>query len=433
MKTVKTLLVYALALIGLTLVFLGLLYISGLFPQARIAENLSASRYQFEADEASPQPSDIRRWSDRIDAYSEQLMLTHAYYMDTRADPASVAANPGYLREDFSTSRGFSDVLEDGAAPNFFYQRYWMGFRAYLRPGLSLFTYPQLRRIHMVTVLLLFSLALLQLSRRTGGSLLWPMLLALSFVLCNPIVILETFHSGTCFALAFAGVAFLPGRERRFWSWPMYFFFLGALTQYLDFYTSPLITCLLPLTALLIIRRENDADFSPRRAFLLAGKCLLGWLAAYALLWVGKMAATTLLTDYNAFADAFGSLAFRLGVDGTKATSGLSYSPVLALARCFGKLLLDNVAVTLAVIAAVTLAAAVAFLCRGDRRTRFLGSAVFLCLALLPVLWIIVSAQPSIIHARFQYRVLAGFVFAYGAFLSTALRRPRFFTAHPAD
>lgn len=422
MKYVKALLTYALTLIALILLALGLLYIAGRAPQTRIADNLRASLYQFEADEASPQPSDIYRWSDRIDAYSEQLMCIHAFYMDTGADPASIVSNPGYLREDFSTYLGTKTILDAPTEPNFFYQRYWMGFRAYLRVLLCLFTYPQLRRIHMVLTLLMFSLALLKLSRRTRGSLLWPMLLALSFVLCNPIVILETFHSGTCFVIAFFGVACLPTRERRFLSWPMYFFLLGALTQYLDFYTSPLITCLMPLTALLLIRMENDEAFSARSAFALAGKCLLGWFAAYSLMWVGKMAATTLLTDYNAFADAFGSLAFRLGLDEARATSGLPYSPVVALARCFGKLILDNAVVTLAVLAAVTLAWLIAFLRRGGRKRRLLSGLVFLCLALLPLIWIAVSAQPSIIHARFQYRTLAAFVFAYTAFLAVTLR-----------
>lgn len=422
MKIINKLLTYALTLAALVLAGLALLYICGRLPQQPIADNLSASLYQFKADQESPHPSDVYRWSDLMDVYSEQLMLTHAFYMNTREDPASVVANPGYLRDDESTYQGFVDMLEASAQPNYFYQRYWMGFRVYLRLGLSLFTYQQLRRINMIVILLLFSLAILRLSQRTRGSLLFPMLLALSFVLCNPFVILETFHSGACFAIAFGGVAFLPRKEKRFLTWPMYFFLLGALTQYFDFYTAPLITCLLPLTALLLTRRyDSDCTSTSRGMFALAGKCLLSWLAAYVLLWVCKMAATTALTDFNAFADAFGSLAFRLGLGFDRELSGLSYDPSVALARCFAKLLLDNLAVTLAVLAVVTLACFVAFLLRKNRMARFCDAAVFLCLALIPVVWIAASAQLSIIHARFQYRNLAGFLFAYASFLAVAL------------
>ncbi|MDO4572375.1 MAG: hypothetical protein Q4C13_03325 [Clostridia bacterium] len=432
MKTGRILVKYALTLLVLILLGLGFLYLAGLLPQQPIREHLAASLYQFQSDEAMPQVSDDIRWSDRMDIYSEHLMLTHAFYMNTREDPTSIAANPGYLREDSSTWQGFLTILSEPTEPNFYYARYWMGFRGYLRILLCFLTYPEIRRLNMIVILLLFSLALVKLCRRLRGAVAVPMLLAAAFVLCNPFVILSTLHSGTCFAIAFGGIAFLPKRERRFLSYPMYFFLLGALTQYLDFYTSPLICYALPMTALLLTEGQAEGRVAPRGAFRLAGRCALAWFAAYALFWIGKMGATTLLSDQNGFADAFGSLLFRLGAGAEAAAMPeLSYNPLTALARCFARLVLDNLAASMALLGAIGLVWLILFFRRGARLPRFQAAAVYLCVALLPILWFVVAAQPTIIHARFQYRQLAAFLFAGGAFILASLRPPGE-TLHPA-
>jgi len=87
----------------------------------------------------------------------------------------------------------------------------------------------------------------------------------------------------------------------------------------------------------------------------------------------------------------------------------LSRQPLRALRLTAANLLSPGGAVLFAALGLLLLRG---FLRARDRRALLCGMAGHALLALLPLLWIMAAAQPSIIHEYFQYRTLGGTVFA---------------------
>ena len=279
---------YALVFAALMAAFFLLLYLAGLVPQRLVFENLKASAAQFH--EESRQPSAYGCYpqllyhgegSYQLDNGSELRILHQSLYLDTRADPASVLENPYWAAEE--SDGPLEDLrqlsrMEEPPAPNDRYSRYLMGFRAVVRPLLALFPYPEIRRIVMWTVLLLFALVTAGFAKRMG--LRMALLFAGCFLTANPVMIVSSLQFSCCFVLAFAAMAavlFLRTSQERV---PLLLFITGALTQYFDFYTTPVLTLVLPAgTALLLLQQEGRLQ-RPKQALIFLGRCLLAWAAA---------------------------------------------------------------------------------------------------------------------------------------------------------
>lgn len=125
-------------------------------------------------------------------------------------------------------------------------------------------------------------------------------------------------------------------------------------------------------------------------------------------------ALTGMFTDINGLEDGFSSLSGRLGV---KVVEGFEeyYSAARALKSVWGTAFPGSLTIPAALLftAAVVISGLV-YLLRGSRAERGLAASELIVM-LLPLVWYAVAAQPSCIHAWFQYRSLA--VLFFGAFL----------------
>lgn len=429
MKHLKS---YIILLICATVVCCLLLFLSGLLPQERIRMHLEASLYQLEHDEDYPNPIDLKRWSDYRDTYSEDLMLLHSYYTDTKENPKSILSNPVYSNSYIPMIPKMKQVFASQILPNpsDYYVNYWMGFRAPLRLLLTFLTYPQTLRFLTITVLLLFSLSIIKLYHYTGGVQI-PILFTISFLLMNPIVLCSSFHSGLCFIVAFVGILLLPKDElHSLRTFPKHFFLIGILTQYLDFYTAPLVTFGLPIVSLLLINYYQKNNYrTTRQQIKLVTKCFLGWVSGYVLIWIIKLGLTTLFTDINAFDIGFTKFFAWTGTSRRGIEIGIKWgyerNPLRALSRVFAKLLLDNLYVTVLALVGITMIwfFRLIIVSRQDLSimNRILKGLPYLVVAFIPLIWYSVTSAATIVHARYQYRMLAVFVYGYGAFICETL------------
>ena len=80
------------------------------------------------------------------------------------------------------------------------------------------------------------------------------------------------------------------------------------------------------------------------------------------------------------------------------------YSKITAIVTAF-KHLFDWP--MLVIFAVVLLTAAVAMLLLRTKKASYARAFVLLGVALLPILWTLVATQPMVMHAHFQYRILA--------------------------
>ena len=414
---------YPLLFLAIVLLACLMLLVSGLVPQSALKEHMAQSLDQLALEGTSYGVLFSGHPRSTLDNYSEFRILTHSYYMDVTASPAAILSNPGWGPDDFDVKTLFGDaraaVLAD-APSNLTYTRYWMGFRAVVRPLMAVMNYMDMRQLIQWYFVLLVGAVALQLFKKTSS--FW---IAMGFVFTisqlNPVAISACFQFSTCFIIAMSGMLLSLSLRFRRITEPMLFFILGAATQYFDFYTTPLLTFGLPMLALLLRRQfEDGADFRLRVSLKRMLLCLAAWASAYVLIWLAKLTLTALFADPNAFSDAFGRL-----------TSWVTYAPgqesavgTIGQALFYTGLNLFDIVPAL-LEGALIVAYLISILRAKPTKPVWRENAIYLLVAILPVVWIIATAKPSYHHMYFQYRGLGIAMFGGILFLLNTSRRKK--------
>lgn len=401
-------------LVLLLAVFLGLslLILSSFAPQGRILDNLWDSMDMLHFEGVYPHMADYSDAS-RLDNFTDVLMLlesagTNDQYL------GSVLTNPVYIYEEAG-----ADVVEllecylNGMAHDSvgYYVRYWMGFRVLLRIGLSFLNYFQLRRYLAFGFFLLLAAVMCSIAKRVDPKLAF--LFAASVALVRPYVIVNSMQYCCCFYIMMLAMLLVPRVYQRPKGEGLFFFTIGIVTMYFDFYTVPLITVGFPLVYLFALRRKDGGTLTGKAIC----RDLLLWLAGYGLMWLAKLTLTSILTDVDALGNGLQALLGRLGVE---KTTGLEeyYSFSLAVERlgdaifCDGKgkaLFLMGLAICILVTGIVAKHRKIAVTKAGNLLP-------LLLLAALPFVWFLVTIQPLAMHHYFQYRTIALTYWAVGTF-----------------
>ena len=354
------------------------------------------------------QPSGPLLGNDRmayiVDYNTDALIIMESYTLNSD-DPQSVFSNPmRYGGED--TQRGSLMELCGGAPANVNYVRYWMGFRIFIRPLLTIFSYEGICWLISLAFFALAFAAAALTAERIGTRA--ALCLGAAVCLINPAIAAHSPQLACCFLLGFAFCLYILGIDGRSCNYTAAFCAFGALTQYFDFYTAPLVTLGFPLLILLETGRRSERSLRQTLC------CCGAWLYGYAAMWLCKLVLTGIFTDINGLEDGLASLGGRLGV---KVVEGLEeyYSAARALKSVWGTAFPGSLTVPAALLfAAAVVISSLVYLLRGSREERELAASE-LIIMLLPLIWYAAAAQPSCIHAWFQYRSLA--VLFFGAFL----------------
>jgi len=190
----------------------------------------------------------------------------------------------------------------------------------------------------------------------------------------------------------------------------MLFLVLGAVTQFFDFYTYPLITFAFPMIVLLSAKFAGQAQFSAKDSYRVLIRGFAAWIFAYVGIWGLKLLATALLTNLDVFSAAARVLQSSLGVASDPASI-----PATLLA-CVKNILSPEVAVTLVIVLGIGI---VRFIHNPNRASCLKESWVFLVIGALSLVWIVL-AKRTIEHVHFQYRTLGVLLMGGMAFLAHA-------------
>ena len=374
-----------------------LLFIVSFIPDSIILENSSRSALQLKNMGAWTVLINEDDPSCTLDTYTDQQILMESYTL-SRANADSVLLNPRHWAEDESQVGSFDALVNHSAPLNNNYFRYWMGFRIFVRP-LLVFTdyYGMLKLVGALLLILSFCTA-----AAIGRSKDIPTAacFALAFALVNPAVVAQSLQFSCCFILSLLFMLIvLKIRKQEELFCPVFCFF-GTATQFFDFYTTPLLCFGFPILLLLC--------FLPlgKSRWVITIKTAVCWFYGYVSMWIVKLLFVSIFTDENGFADGFNSLAGRLGI---KVVEGLEemYDIKGALQSvwwlsCPG----DNEKLFFIFLAGLVFISALLLL-RKDGFISLLSNGSFLAVAVLPVIWFCVAAQPTMIHSWFQYRSIA--------------------------
>jgi len=166
----------------------------------------------------------------------------------------------------------------------------------------------------------------------------------------------------------------------------------------------------------LLLRKQYDSmdDFRLGKTSRLVLTSFAAWMAAYLAMWLAKLALTAVLSNENAFIDAFD----RVRAWVFEPAAGGSVASMIPLALFYCAINLVDL-VPLVLEGAMLIGYVVRILRKHPQKRVWREQLVYLLVALLPLLWIAAAAKPAYDHMYFQYRGLgvtlyAGILFLLG-------------------
>lgn len=335
----------------------------------------------------------------RIDATADSSRPVWAAMMAEQFDNAADTLHP-YLE----VTRSTLAVAKNGRPENCEYtnySRYWHGYQVILRPLLLFADYSHIRIINYtaLTFLLLFvAYAIYRVLGRASSVSFLISLLATNFFIV-PLAI----QFSTCFYIAFiAMLLFLlnPKIIERRHTVAVVFFIVGALTAYMDFLTTPLLTLAMPLVTVGLLFQQRKRHHHTASTNWLMIKFSLYWFGGYASLWTSKWLLGYILTGYNILESAVGSAGLRLGstiVYGGEETT-ISHLVSLSLQK------ITAVVPLYALVAAVVLIISACIIYLYTNRKHTHTCSWLLLIAAMPVIWFLVMKNHSLQHIFFTWR-----------------------------
>lgn len=289
------------------------------------------------------------------------------------------------------------------------YARYWHGWLLVIRPLLLVLNLMQIRQVLFFVVTALLA-ALCCLLYRASRSMVAAMAPAVSFAaIAYPVVCFSPSFSfsfiialvsscAVCLDALRGGPLFPPG-DRGLVRLPIFFYVVGALTVYFDFFDNPIVSLGFPLATYVFVHRDSLSLRKTVTTVLFAGAF---WCAGYVTLWVAKWAITSLVFSQNVFAEAIGQAEFRTSSQGI---GGADFTRMDVLSLNFGLMFPAWLAKTMVALLGVCCVALVV-LFRADKvcKPPFTALIALAVLALVPYLWYLVIANHSYIHSWFTWR-----------------------------
>lgn len=425
---------FGIALVTIAICVL-LLVVSAFLPQNRIHENFRKSLEFLSSEGLYPSVGD-RMPSSQLDNFTDSIILLESDVLQKSAlenlwyCPVNHVDEPDFENAATKTIQRFlNDDMTD--MQPYYYVRYWMGFRAPMRFLLTFFNYSGIRRILSAVVFIFIALTAYSINRYTQSKYAFAFLL--SVILVKPAVFSQSVTCSCCFIIAPLAMLFIPSlyRSKRFVF--TFFMVVGMVTQFFDFYTTPIITLCYPLLYyLLLVQRYEKPRTSDLVKFILKVSGM--WLLGYVFMWLVKLGLTTIFTDVNGFADGFFRFLEWNGVPPpTDSLAGLTIFDMLK-AVAISIFRSKRWALLFALI--FVLLTIILLLCIKRKKILIVKATGalwgFLLVAVLPLIWFCVAKRPTYVHAWFQYRSVCVLYFGLLCAILSRLRRPAF-SPHPGE
>lgn len=378
----------------------GLLICSLLIPQNTVYANVQDSLMQLNIEGNYPCIFDSTADANMLDNTTDSLMLMQSYYSSTWDSLWKNAWN----RHEDGLIAGLNETILAQEQANYTYSRYWGGFRVTLRFLLSFFSFTEIRHINAVVFFVLFAMALLTVYKHSDY--LCAIAFAVSIILIRPEIISNSPHFSCCFIISFLSMVLMPTLLRKNIPLPAIFVSIGCLTQFFDYYTVPIVTFVYPFIMAQLINRSNKES----RGISILAQSFFAWLISWIVMWLSKLALTSLFTDENAFIAAFASAGRRLGFEKIESLE-YSYNPIAAVIAVLRTLCQSPAMLFFLACVLITFVAACAIKLK-PRKLNFTIASQYIYIASLPILWYAVTCSPTVLHAFFQYRGISATLFS---------------------
>lgn len=379
---------YAITYIILIFIFIVGLILSALIPQKCIKANVIKSLETLEKENLSQEVGIIKKTV--LDDFTDALMINVAYSIDTNHPIKAIMTNNFGSDKNKQTKEPIINTveklrqsLESENLSYYGYSRYWHGYLIYLRPLLALLDYTKIR--------ILFTIILNLLALRLGYLLYKKLGKVTSIIFFISLYIISYYYCGLsltyfpvlCISMI-SSIYIIKKENVNYLS----FFIIGGLTSFFDLLTTPLLTLGIPILMYLMI---NKKEISFKKMIILC----INWGLGYGLIWLSKWVIASIILDKNIMENALDAIAKRSGTyDGAGEKITLFDTIVCNI---------FNISYEIFALIFVTI---VALILKKKENINISKREIlqYLFIAVLPIVWYILTRNHSAIHPKFTYR-----------------------------
>jgi hypothetical protein len=361
---------------------------------------------------------------DQIDNYTIALMLNISSHNDGDIwQRPLLGGNGNYIKG----SRNPIELLKSGYnyPANSYYTHYWHGWLVVIKPLLVFLDLVHIQQLFIIAMLALAGCACFEVGHWGWR---YSVCLGSALLLVGFWRTAVSLPASFSFFIALLGCIFISHHERHLRAtggiedslWlGIFFFVVGAITNYFDFLDTPPITFGLPLLILVIARRSDLENRRWRDLLMLICISCVSWALGYGLLFVSKWILTTLLTGYDAILAALNEFLYRSGTTLSAAEGGSNFTRIDAIVVNVNMLIPRWTFVPLAVLLIVYL---VALWRRGLEHPSLQFIICILVISAIPFVWYLFASNHSYLHCWFTYRDLVVTLFGIFVLLGSLLR-----------
>ncbi len=292
----------------------------------------------------------------------------------------------------------FKKILSGEPEPPYYYKRYWYGSVAIYRPLLNRFAYQGVCAILILGMQALFVVAVIGFMRRGGAAAALGLIAPFLFLFTERGVVSPNFallYGLMLFAVLIVSVAYKGGRDNTL-RFVNIFVTIGGMTIFLDTFSNPLVTFMVPATALMWLKGLEPEPSGPKDDLRFLFHIAAAWCVGYFGFWILK----------------FGLVFLRDGAVGIKAIVGVAahrlhgpierYNLTLGFGMATYRNVFFRVGGNMAVLCAAVAMAIALHPAKAYLYSVFRKRLAMLAICPIPILWYEVFANTSYTHSAFM-------------------------------
>lgn len=390
-------------------VFCLLMLLVSLVPKAAIQRQVgeSATVLTNEGDRPLAWPT-MHESPEALDSFTTSLSLNIA--MHTVGNPVIGAVACPYYRT--SADESMSEALVKGMdqEAQIPYWRYWHGYLTFLVPLLTVFDIAQIRKLFLLGAALLIAVILAKLGKRDRLGAAAAFVLAMLF--SNIWIVTESTAQFFCYLVGLVATLYVVCKSKE--DSPLgeditgpFFFVVGAVTVFLDFLDTPIVSLGLPLATYVVMRDRSILQERFSTTAVCLSRLVVSWAAGYALLWLTKWAIGLLVLGGVAISELTSTFDLRLSDHSTQG----EVVPRFEVLRRNVAAMVPGWMVACAKVLGVVW---VAITCFFHRKYWWKIAVSLVAILAMPAVWYFALPNHAIDHTFFTYRSLSVSVYALG-------------------
>lgn len=295
----------------------------------------------------------------------------------------------------FLMTKELYNLVTDNNQKVFDYARYWHGYMVVLVPLLLLFDVLEIRIILQIILLFAFVILLYYISKRRNWK--YSLIYLLVFLAFDLLAWITTIQGILVMIIAVMLSMFIANGKINSKNLNICLFFSGALTVYLDFFTTPIVTLLLPIITYKLVNLEESTFIKELINIIKNG---IAWVFGYLGIWIMKWIITDLVLNTEIIKLSFEQIILRIGIGGKKVNENLNLFALLK--NCMYSANILNVITFI-----ITFISGLILLVKKNVKYYFKSSKLcyYIC-AIIPIAWFFIVANHSEQHYFFTYRTL---------------------------